>query len=107
MTAAIREIASNTCLNSRSHVLNKFDMLKSDGQTALVEIFGPGYASMVLASVIYIWKCHPIEVDIDLTFPHDADDIPIKYLVGGNVTKGFADNRSYMLKNSTRIYPGK
>ena len=51
-TDGVRNIAQNTCLNSRSLILHRLDLLKEHPDSVIQEIFGKGYSGMVLGECL-------------------------------------------------------
>ena len=60
---------------------------------------------MTLGSSVIIWKCDPVSVEFNQDLEEDSEDIPVKYYSGGQMITAFADNKSFQLKNSSKMYP--
>ena len=103
---AVRELATTSCQNTRSTIKTKLEILRNHPDSAILDLFGYGYAGIVLGSALYMWKCTPIEVEFNHDLPFDTADIPIRYTDrDGLTTTGFADNKSFRVKNTTKIFP--
>ena len=52
-----------------------------------------------------MWRCNEVEVDFNQEMELNSDDIPIRYLKDGVMVTGFADPKSYQIKNTSKLYP--
>ena len=61
---------------------------------------------MVIGSIAYLWKCINVTVEFNNEFMEDSDDIPIKWTTSdGTIRTGFADNNSFRIRNTSKLYP--
>ena len=52
-----------------------------------------------------MWRCNEVEVDFNQEMELNSDDIPIRYLKDRVMVTGFADPKSYQIKNTSKLYP--
>ena len=102
---AVQEIAKQSCLNTHAIIHQKLESLREHPMSAVLEVFGYGYAAIVKASAVYVWRCIPVQVEINNDLDYDTDDIPVKYKVQGEVVTQFADSTTLRLKNNTKKFP--
>lgn len=102
---AIIDIAKTVCLNTRDILLNRIQILKSHPDSGVFDLFGEGFGAAVYGSVIKIWQCTAIEVQLNKNLGYSSQDIPVTYIRDGEEKQGFVDNKSKKLKTSSKIYP--
>ena len=86
-------------------ILNKIEILRNHPDSAVLSLFGPGYAAVTMGSSVVIWKCDEVDVEFNQALEMDSEDIPVQYYSGGELVTAFADNQSFQLKNSSKLFP--
>ena len=102
---AMKAIARNACQNSRNVLTNKINLLKHHPEKMALDIFGRGFSAAVFAGSVLVWKCDSIEVKFNHQLSEVSEDIPVVYSSHGKTKTAFVDNKSFILKQHSKLFP--